>query len=92
MKIALCQINPVIGDIEGNKIKIQKGYLQGIEDQVDLVIFPELAVCGYPPQDLVEKQEFRDKVKNAAQELASISSDVGLVFGSIVEVEYELSN
>jgi NAD+ synthase (glutamine-hydrolysing) len=88
MKIALCQINPVIGDIEGNKIKIKEGYLKGVEDKVDLVIFPELSICGYPPLDLVEKQEFRDKVKEATVELAQLSRDVGIVFGSIVE-EFE---
>lgn len=85
MKIALCQINPIIGDIEGNKKKIREGYLQGVQDKVDLVIFPELAICGYPPLDLVEKQEFRNKIDEAAKELAEITNDVGLVFGSIVE-------
>ncbi len=85
MKIALCQINPVIGDIEGNKKKIIEGYRQGIQDKVDLVIFPELAICGYPPLDLVEKQEFRNKVKEVADEIASITGDVGVIFGSIVE-------
>ena len=56
MKISLCQINPIIGDINGNKKKILDGYKKGHDDKVDLVIFPELALCGYPPQDLVEKQ------------------------------------
>ncbi len=88
MKIALCQINPIIGDIEGNKIKIKEGYLKGIKDKVDLVIFPELAICGYHPLDLVEKQEFRDKINQASEELASLTGSVGLIFGSIVE-EYE---
>ncbi|MBN1299626.1 MAG: NAD+ synthase [Melioribacteraceae bacterium] len=85
MKIALCQINPVIGDIEGNKKKIEEGYLKSIKNKVDLVIFPELSICGYPPQDLVEKQEFRDKVRRAALGLADITTDVGLIFGSVVE-------
>lgn len=85
MKIALCQLNPIIGDINGNKDKIINGYKKALEDKVDLVMFPELALCGYPPQDLVEKQEFRDAMFKAAEEIASVSTDTGLLFGSIVE-------
>ncbi len=85
MKIALCQINPIIGDIEGNKAKIIEGYQKGVNDGVDLVIFPELAVCGYPPQDLIEKSEFREAIGNASTYLAAITSNVGLLFGTITE-------
>ena len=92
MKIALCQINPIIGDIEGNKKKIIEGYFKSIEDKVDLVIFPELAICGYPPLDLVEKQEFRNKINAAAKEIASKTTDVGLIFGSILMEKYSLFN
>lgn len=85
MKIALGQINPVIGDIEGNKAKIIDRYRQGQKDDADLVIFPELALPGYPPQDLLEKQEFREKVIVAGKELASITDETALLFGSITE-------
>lgn len=87
MKIALCQMNPIIGDLEGNKRKIQEGYEKGIEDEADLVIFPELALCGYPPQDLVEKQEFRSAVMRTAHEIAETTSKTGLLFGTITEDE-----
>lgn len=85
MKIAICQSNPVIGDIEGNKKKIIDGYLQGVRDEVDLVVFPELFLCGYPPQDLIEKKEFRQAVISAAETIAHKTGDVGLIFGSITE-------
>ena len=85
MKIALCQLNPIIGDISGNKDKIINGYKKSLEDKVDLVMFPELALCGYPPQDLVEKQEFRNVMIQAAEEIAKVTTDTGLLFGSIVE-------
>ena len=85
MKIALCQINTIIGSIQYNKTKIIEGYKKGVKDGVDLVIFPELALVGYPPLDLVEKKEFRDAVQKAANEIASLTSDVGLLFGSITE-------
>lgn len=90
MKISLCQINPVIGDIEGNKKKILDGYRKGVDDKVDLVIFPELALCGYPPQDLVEKKEFRSAVIKAAEELAAVTSGTGLLFGTITELMEEV--
>lgn len=85
MKIALCQANPIIGDIEGNKKKILDGYEKGVKDQADLVIFPELFLCGYQPQDLIEKKEFRDAVTKAADEIASFTKEVGLIFGTITE-------
>ncbi len=85
MKIALCQFNPIIGDIRGNKLKILEGYRRGQNDGADLIIFPELALCGYPPLDLVEKREFRETIYLAASEIASQTKDAGLLFGSIVE-------
>ena len=85
MKIALCQINTIIGDLKFNKKKILEGYQKGQNDGADLVIFPELALIGYPPLDLVEKQEFRDAVSAAANEIAGITSGTGLIFGSITE-------
>jgi len=85
MKLALCQIDPVIGDIDYNKNKILKGYQKGIEAGADLVIFPELSLIGYPPLDLVEKKEFRLAADKASKEIAAQTNSVGLIFGSITE-------
>ncbi|WP_337866126.1 NAD+ synthase [Ignavibacterium sp.] len=85
MKLALCQIDPIIGDIEYNKNKILKGYKEGIKSGADLVIFPELSLVGYPPLDLVEKKEFRLSVDKSAKEIAAQTNSVGLIFGSITE-------
>ncbi len=85
MKIALCQIDTIIGDIKNNKQKIIDGYKRGANDGVDLVIFSELSLVGYPPQDLVEKQEFREAASNAAKEIASVTGKTGLIFGTITE-------
>ena len=85
MKIALCQINPIIGNLVYNKEKIIRGYEKGIKEKADLVIFPELSLVGYPPLDLVEKEEFRKAVNQKINELAGITSDVGLLFGAITE-------
>ncbi len=85
MKLALCQIDPIIGDLDYNKNKILDGYKKGIEAGVDLVIFPELSLVGYPPLDLVEKKEFRVAVSKAANEIATKTGSVGLIFGAITE-------
>lgn len=85
MKLALYQIDPVIGDIEFNKNKILNGYKKGIEAGAELVIFPELSLVGYPPLDLVEKKEFRLTVDKAAKEIAAQTNSVGIIFGSITE-------
>lgn len=85
MKIAVCQTNNIIGDIRGNKERIIGGYRRGADDGADLIIFPELSLTGYPPLDLVEKKEFRQAVMNAASDIASITGNSGLLFGSITE-------
>src|SRR5262249_2814519 len=55
VKVALAQINPTIGDIEANVAKILDFARRAREGGAELVIFPELAVCGYPPMDLLLK-------------------------------------
>ncbi|MDQ7815726.1 MAG: NAD+ synthase [Melioribacteraceae bacterium] len=88
MKIAICQANPIIGDIKGNSGKILEGYKKAINDGADLVVFPELFLCGYPPLDLVEKKEFRESVNKATRDIATKTTSVGLLFGTITE-DYE---
>lgn len=85
MKIAVCQINSLIGDLEGNSSRIMEYYKKGVSDKVDLVVCPELALPGYPPLDLVEKLEFREKVHKYALEIAAQTGGTGLLFGTITE-------
>ena len=88
MKIALVQMNSIIGDIHGNKEKILSGYKKGLEAGADIVICPELALPGYPPQDLVEKREFREAVFAAAREISlQTTESTALLFGSLYEEE-----
>ena len=85
MKIAVCQINPIIGNLDYNKQKITEGYEKGVKAKADLVIFPELSLVGYPPLDLVEKEEFRKAVHKRIKEIAKVTKKVGLLFGAITE-------
>ncbi len=58
MRIGLAQINPIVGDIEGNSAKIINMILEARSGGASLVVFPELSVIGYPPRDLLLKPRF----------------------------------
>ncbi len=70
MKIALAQIDPTIGDFTGNVAKIVSFAERAAGLGAELVMFPELAVCGYPPADLLEKDSFLERAEQAVAELA----------------------
>lgn len=61
MKFALAQINPTVGDFEGNYAKIVSVIRKALAKDVDVLVFPELALCGYPPEDLLFKPSFHEK-------------------------------
>jgi NAD+ synthase (glutamine-hydrolysing) len=70
VKLALAQINPTIGDFLGNVRKIVELSLASQRQGADLVIFPEMSVCGYPPADLLEKTSFLARAQQALEEVA----------------------
>jgi len=72
MKIALCQINPTVGDFGFNKNKIIDYYNNAVSAGADLVVFPELITMGYPPQDLLWEKGFIESNQNVLDELSSI--------------------
>ena len=61
MNIALCQINTIVGDFEYNLDKILKCYFNCIKRNSDIIVFPELCISGYPPQDLLLDDRFIEK-------------------------------
>jgi NAD+ synthase (glutamine-hydrolysing) len=77
VKIALAQINPTVGDFAGNTKKILDYAARGGDLGADLVVFPELAVCGYPPADLLEKAVFVARAEQAVTELAGWTGVAG---------------
>ncbi len=70
MRIALAQINPTVGDFTGNTAKILQFAERAAAMGATLVLFPELAVCGYPPADLLEKDSFVTRAGEAVEEIA----------------------
>ncbi len=75
--IALAQINPIVGDVDGNLAKLRTVRSQAAEQGADLVVFSELTVSGYPPEDLVLKPFFLDVVEKAVATLAKETADGG---------------
>ncbi len=83
MKVAMAQINSIVGDIEGNIKKIKKYINKSYEFKADLVIFPELAITGYPPQDLLYEKNFIRWNKEALNEILKINVDIIGVIGFV---------
>ena len=83
MRIALVQINPIIGDFSYNVEKIISWANRAREKGCDLAIFPELALCGYPPQDLLERPTFLADHDKALQDLINGISGIGIICGHL---------
>ncbi|WP_441256552.1 NAD+ synthase [Bradyrhizobium sp. 482_C4_N1_1] len=75
--VTLAQLNPTMGDIEGNAAKVRAARAQARSDGADLVLFPELFIAGYPPEDLVQKPAFQDTCRAAIEALARETADGG---------------
>ncbi len=77
LAIALAQINPVVGDVKGNVERIRRARAEAAGQGADLVVFPELCVAGYQPEDLVLKPAFLDACRAAVEQLAKETADGG---------------
>jgi NAD+ synthase len=75
LKLALAQLNPTVGDVEGNAAKALEGWRRARELGADAVMFSELFLAGYPPEDLVLKPAFQDSCKTACERLARETAD-----------------
>ncbi len=75
MKIALAQFNPTVGDFEGNRARILELAREAKSGGADLAVFSELCLCGYPPQDLIERPSFAERNQ---KELVALAKDIPL--------------
>ena len=84
LAIALAQINPTVGDVDGNIELVREARAKGAADGADLVVTGELTISGYPPEDLVLKPAFLDRVEEKVTALAAETSDGGpaLIIGA----------
>jgi len=91
MKIALCQINPTVGAINQNKKIILETYNRAIDLEADVIVFPELAIIGYPPQDLLLRDRFIINAQNALNEIAQ-KSTIPVILGNTLIEDNKLYN
>ncbi len=82
MKIALAQLNFHIGNFEGNLQKILAAVKQAKKEKADLICFSELAVCGYPPRDFLEFEDFIGLCKKSIQKIAKAAKGIAIVVGA----------
>jgi NAD+ synthase (glutamine-hydrolysing) len=81
MKISLAQLNYHIGNFEENTKKIIEAINSAKEEQVDLIVFAELAICGYPPKDLLEFEDFIETSELAIQKVAKQCTGIAAIVG-----------
>ncbi len=77
LNIYLAQRNPIVGDITGNTAIVREARAAAAKAGADMAVFSELFVCGYPPEDLVLKPFFQDRVERAVRDLANDTADGG---------------
>ncbi len=82
MKIALAQLNFILGDFEGNYGKISTSITQAIKDGVDLICFSELAVCGYPPRDFLEFDDFIARSNGIIERISKQTQQIAVIVGA----------
>lgn len=84
MKIALAQQNYHIGNFEENTRKILEGIDRAVKEGADLVVFSELCICGYPPRDFLEFNDFINKCNEAIEVIKAKTENIGVIVGAPV--------
>ena len=91
LRVAMAQINTVVGDFSGNTGKIVDAIADARSQGADLVAFPELAICGYPPEDLLLKPQFVDDNRRSLDEVAAASAGITAIVG-FVDADHDVYN
>lgn len=92
LRMAIAQINCSVGDLEGNLFKISQYVAQAKNQEADIVVFPELALTGYPPEDLLLKPKFVSDNLEALNRLAGSVGDIAAVVGFVDKGRRSLYN
>ncbi|HVU24713.1 MAG TPA: NAD+ synthase [Opitutus sp.] len=83
MRLGLAQLNTTVGDLPGNRRKILDAYRRLVADGAELVVYPELVVCGYPPRDLLFKRRFVPDCQDSLREIAAAVGEVPALIGTV---------
>lgn len=83
IRLGLAQINPIVGDFETNVLKISNYIKEAKKHECDIISFPELAITGYPPEDLLLKTQFIDENLKALEKIIKISDEIITIVGFV---------
>jgi NAD+ synthase/NAD+ synthase (glutamine-hydrolysing) len=89
VKIALGQINPTVGDFSGNAARHVEFSRRAQVAGAELILFPELSVCGYPPRDLVERSSFVARNREMAEQIAEATRGIDVICGMVTPADSE---
>jgi len=92
VRVALGQFNAVVGDLRGNTENMRSIYARAVASEADLLVFPELSLCGYPPEDLLYKKHFLKDTRRAIEQFAADCPDITIVAGFAEEREAKIYN
>ncbi len=88
MRVALCQIDPIVGDLEGNRALVLRDARRAAAEGASLAVFPELALAGYPPRDLLDRPVFADDLEASLGALVTeLPPELTVVVGFAERVE-----
>ena len=92
LRLALAQINATVGDIAGNAAKVRDWLQKARSEEADLVLFPEMTLTGYPPEDLLLKPDFIAAARSALDELLPATAGLTVALGLPIANHYDLFN
>ena len=88
MKITIAQLNPTVGDIDGNLEKVRLTAKAAKKEKSDLIVFSEMFLCGYPPRDLLKRKWFVRQVRSGLKKVCELSKKFpsqGFLIGAVAE-------
>ncbi len=92
MRIALGQFNAVVGDLGGNCARMREIYSEAVKNDADVVVFPEMALCGYPPEDLLYKNHFLGDCLSSLEGLAESCGEKTIITGFAESCQGDIYN
>ena len=90
IKIKAVQENPKVGDIKGNTLLIENHLNLAKKEGIDLLVFSEMFLSGYPPEDLVMRDDFLDEIKKSIEQIIPQTDGISLIFGYVQSQEIPL--
>ena len=92
IKIKAVQENPKVGDIKGNTLLIENHLNLAKKEGIDLLVFSEMFLSGYPPEDLVMRDDFLNEIKKSIEQIIPQTDGISLIFGAPVKKNEFLFN